>query len=79
MLPRRPEDGREQRIFCLSSGRHECKGGGGKLDVPSTPQMCFGGSRLKEPSPEAEELVEGKDKEEEELLAEEIDTNDLDL
>ena len=41
--------------------------------------MCFGGSRLKEPSPEAEELVEGKDKEEEELLAEEIDTNDLDL
>ena len=41
--------------------------------------MCFDGSRLKEPSPEAEELDEGKDEGKEELLAEKIDNIDLNL
>ena len=37
------------------------------------------GKLFKEPSPEAEELDEEVDEGEEELSAEEIDTNDLDL
>ena len=37
------------------------------------------GKRYKVPSPEAEELDEKKDKGEEELSTEEIDTDDLDL
>ena len=41
--------------------------------------MCFDGSRLKEPSPEAKELDEEEYEGEEELSAEEIETNDLDL
>ena len=41
--------------------------------------MYFDGSRLKEPSPEANELGEEEDEGEDKLSAEEIDTNGLDL